>query len=318
MRVFGRDYPLPGIEYGAVTDQTQTSGTLHATVDPGEGGPVSSCELEYGTDASYGSTMPCNPDPSSSNFTSPTEGSASLSGLTPEQPYHYRFVVGNTNVTRNGADQVFVPHWVIALKTQAALNLTPATATLTGSFSGNGEHTTYHFEWGKTESYGSTTAEQGAGAPSGPTTVQSGLAGLAPVTTYHYRVVATNPGGTSTATDESFTTPPLPPELSEWVTDVHSDSVTFHALINPGGGDTQYRVEYVDDAPFQETGFTDAAVVPEGEGNVAAGFTAKEVSTKVAPLTPGTTYHYRVVATNAYRVTVGEEEPLRPSPTGGR
>ena len=115
VRVFGRDYPLPSIEW--CRDRSdQTSGTLHATVDPGEGGPVASCELEYGTDASYRSTMPCNPDPSSSNFTSPTEVSASLSGLTPEQPYHYRFVVGNTNVTRNGADQVFVPHWVTALK----------------------------------------------------------------------------------------------------------------------------------------------------------------------------------------------------------
>ena len=126
------------------------------------------------------------------------------------------------------------------------------------------------------------------------------------------------PGRESTATDESFKTPPLPPELSEWVTDVHSDSVTFHALINPGGGETQYRVEYVDDAHFQETGFTDAAVVPEGEGNVAAGFTAKEVSTKVAPLTPGTTYHYRVVATNAYRVTVGEERTFTTFAYGGR
>jgi hypothetical protein len=321
VRVLSRVLPTPKITYEAVTGETQTAGTLHATIDPNEGGPVTTCTLEYGTDTSYGSSKTCTPDPTSSppgsNFTTTTAVSAALSSLTPEQTYHYRFVAGNANVSQNGSDQSFIPHWVIGLKTNAATDLGPSSATLHGSFSGNGAHTTYHFDWGTDESYGSSTPELDAGSPSGSTAVQFDLNGLEPVTTYHVRIVARNPDGESKGGDEVFITPPLAPVLSEWVTDVHSDSVLFHANINPGGGTTKYHVEYVPDSEFQETGFAGAVNFPAVDAEVGTGQAFIEVQIKAAGLAPDTTYHYRVVAGNSYKTTTSEARTFATFPFGG-
>jgi hypothetical protein len=317
VKVFSKDFPIPKITYGAPTDQTQTSAVVHASIDPNNGGPVVSCQIEYGPDNSYGSTAPCSPDPSGGSFNEVTDVSATISGLTTEQEYHYRFVAGNADAVRRGADRTIIPHWVMGLETEPASEYAPTSVRLNGRFTGNGAHTTYHFEWGKDSSYGNSTPEEDAGSPSGPTTVGSTLAGLAPVTTYHYRVAAKNPDGESKGDDEVFTTPPLAPVLSEWVTDVHSDSVLLHGRINPGGGPTTYHFEYVDETQFEASGFTEAAQVPLVDGTIEAGFEFVEVDDKAVPVQPGTTYHYRLVATNSYRTVVGEERTFRTFAYGG-
>jgi IPT/TIG domain len=44
--------------------------------------------------------------------------------------------------------------------------------------------------------------------------VSAHVEGLSPNTTYHFRILATNSGGTSTGGDETFTTPPNPPGVT--------------------------------------------------------------------------------------------------------
>jgi hypothetical protein len=85
----------------------------------------------------------------------------------------------------------------------------PMTATLHGRVGPNGVATTYHFEYGLTTAYGqrSPTADASAGAGTALSAVSAGLAGLAPHTTYHYRVDATSAGGTVKSGDQTFTTP---------------------------------------------------------------------------------------------------------------
>jgi hypothetical protein len=321
VRVFSQDYPSPKIAYGAPTEEVQTGGTVHATIDPNNGGPVTSCEIQYGTDTSYGSSVPCSPDPASSppgsNFTQITGVSGILSVLSPEETYHYRVVAGNVNASRYGSDQIYIPHWVMGLDTTTASEVAPTGATLNGSFTGNGAHTTFHFEWGKDSSYGSSTPEQDAGSPSGPATVATALGGLAPVSTYHYRVVATNSDGESKGDDEVFTTPPLAPVVSEWVTDVHSDSALLHAKVNPGGGPTTYHFEYVNNAEYQEGGFANASDIPSPDSDAGSSFADEDVESKVAPLSPGTTYHYRVVAANSYATVSGEARTFTTFAYGG-
>ena len=63
------------------------------------------------------------------------------------------------------------------------------------------------FQWGTTSAYGSQATGPSVPAGAGATAVSAGIAGLAPGTTYHYRVVATNPDGTSYGPDRAFTTP---------------------------------------------------------------------------------------------------------------
>ena len=98
---------------------------------------------------------------------------------------------------------------------------------LNGSFVGNGEDTHYYFEWGTDPSYGHATLEVDAHSPSGPspTQVSSEVTGLDPFTAYHYRVVASNGGGTNYGGDQEFMTLPGPPSISaESVSDIRSRS----------------------------------------------------------------------------------------------
>jgi hypothetical protein len=73
-----------------------------------------------------------------------------------------------------------------------------------------GGPTTYQVEYGLTEAYGQSTPPSDAGAGSSAEGMVAELTGLTPDTTYHYRVSATNGGGTTHSTDETFTTHATP------------------------------------------------------------------------------------------------------------
>jgi hypothetical protein len=95
--------------------------------------------------------------------------------------------------------------------TGSAKNITATTATLTGTVDPNHNATNFHFEYGRTTSYGSRTPD----APTDPTkrsqAVSQTVTGLAPVTTYHFRIVATTSGNTVLGLDKTFKTPAPPP-----------------------------------------------------------------------------------------------------------
>ena len=243
--IFTPNVVVPAVTYKPVTSPTTTSGTLNANVDPAGGGDITACHFEYGTDTSYGTSATCSPDPSGSHFSSPTEVSAAISGLTPETTYHYRVVVSNANGTKYGADQTYTTGKVLGLSTDPATNLTETTASLNASFVGDGSSTHYYFEWGPTTAYGNTTATppgDDAGSPSGPsrTAISTDLTGLSPYSTYHFRVVATNGSGTTDGQDQMFTTTPgVPTAQGAAVTAVHSDRAIFQGEVNPNGADNE-------------------------------------------------------------------------------
>lgn len=82
---------------------------------------------------------------------------------------------------------------------------TETTATLAGKIDGHSQATTYHFEYGTTTAYGSSTAEAAVPAGGEPTVT---LTGLKPATTYHFRLVATNGTGRVNGADLAFVTEP--------------------------------------------------------------------------------------------------------------
>jgi len=92
-----------------------------------------------------------------------------------------------------------------AATTGSASAMTATTATLNGTVFPNKESTTYRFEYGTTAAYGSQTPAGTASGNSGKS-VSASLTGLAPSTTYHFRLVATNASGTATSADAQFTT----------------------------------------------------------------------------------------------------------------
>lgn len=66
------------------------------------------------------------------------------------------------------------------------------------------------FQYGTSNAYGSGTADQALAAQSGASNYAASLSGLQPGTTYHFRVVTTNPDGTVYGPDEVFTTAAAP------------------------------------------------------------------------------------------------------------
>jgi phosphodiesterase/alkaline phosphatase D-like protein/sugar lactone lactonase YvrE len=303
---FGPNAILPKITYGAVSNQTQTSGTLNAAIDLNGAGEVSSCVFEYGTTAVYGTTVPCTP---AAPYASNTAVSANVSGLTTETNYHYRVVVANANGTKKGADQIYLPHAVAGLTTDAPTNVARNTATLNASFNGNGEHTHYYFEWGTGTGYGNTTAAPpgvDAGAPSGPETLSFDLTGLQVETTYHYRVVASNLTGTSYGGDRSFKTQAAVAGLSTDPADgITASGATLNGSYTGVGEDVHYYFQW---GPTTAYGNLTA---PAPGSDAGSGSGAQQVSAPLGQLGVNALYHFRVVASNASGITIGADRTFR-------
>ena len=87
------------------------------------------------------------------------------------------------------------------------LSTTATGAQLSGGVYPNGIDTSYWWEYGPTTDYGQQTPATDIGSGSAPVAVSDALTGLAPGTTYHYRLVAQNVTGTEYGYDFTLTTP---------------------------------------------------------------------------------------------------------------
>lgn len=102
------------------------------------------------------------------------------------------------------SNQIPIPPTVVTLP---ATSIDLETATLNGSVTANNYNTAVTFEWGLTAAYGSTVAAnpgQVTGNVAAP--VSANLTGLVSGTTYHFRCVGVNTGGTTDGEDLTFTT----------------------------------------------------------------------------------------------------------------
>jgi hypothetical protein len=93
-----------------------------------------------------------------------------------------------------------------AVATGGASAITGTSAAVQGTVNPNGQATTYFFQFGATRSYGSQTATGNAGSGATKVKVTGTLTGLAPATTYHYRLVASNASGTTFGGDHALKT----------------------------------------------------------------------------------------------------------------
>jgi sugar lactone lactonase YvrE len=91
--------------------------------------------------------------------------------------------------------------------TGAASGVSETAATLTGSVTANQWATTYHIEYGPSESYGHSVPVPDVGLISeAGESVSQRISGLTAGTTYHFRLVASNVVGTTYGKDRTFTT----------------------------------------------------------------------------------------------------------------
>ncbi len=130
--------------------------------------------------------------------------------------------------------------------TSAASNISSTGAQLNGSINPEGTATNGYFNWGTTTAYGNSTAQQGMGSGTSAAAIAQAISGLAPLTTYHYQVVATSAGGTVYGADQQFTTlgaaPYAPTGLApaSGVLDLtQPQTFSWSAFSSPISGDTQ-------------------------------------------------------------------------------
>jgi hypothetical protein len=182
---------------------------------------------------------------------------------------------------------------VPVVTTGAASDVERNTAKLNGTVDPEGEATTYFFEYGTTDQYGLTTATESAGDGEQPVAVDADLTGLTANTTYHYRLVAVNASGTARGTDRTFRTDPNPDPpavANQRARDVGVDTARLTGSVDPNGSATTFHFEYGTTTRY-------GAVTPSQ--SAGSGSTAVPVSATVTGLAARTTYHYRLVATNA-------------------
>ena len=265
--------------------------------------------FEWGADTSYGHTTPALPGTDAGATTGPTQVSAEIGGLSEYTFYHYRLVTTNSIGTTHGIDRTFYSASPIVpdIEGTAAVGITPTSATISAQINPGYGMTIYIVEYGTSSSYDQHTAPGPALDPDNALhPVSQSLTGLSPATTYHYRIVALNFGGVGHTSDLTFTTPAEPFVASTTSSAVDSTTATLEARINPNLSATTYHFEYGTEGSY---GSRTAESAPIGAG------TADEpAAVRLSGLAPGTTYHFRVVATNGIGTTNGADQTFTTSP----
>ena len=183
------DFPVVGTTTG------HAAGTEDAFVTKlGTGAPIAITYSTYiggsGSDVAFGIAVDGS-------------GSAYVTGYTTSS----NFPVAGTSTAKKSGDDVFVTKLIFTpwVATGSAADIAVNSATLTGTVSAIGMPATAMFSYGVISgSYTGTSSTQSVTGEN--TAVSISVSGLSEGTTYYYRLVANNSAGTSTGSEQSFTT----------------------------------------------------------------------------------------------------------------
>ncbi len=301
---------VPEVTTGKGSILTATSAELKGTVNP-NANPLTDCHFEYVTDLalqatgfsdlSSGGSVPCNQAPGSipADFED-HEVSATVSGLDPEQVYHFRLVAENANGPGSGADAL-VPGPPL-VETTGSTYRTTTTARLDSRVSSHGAATTYRFEYVTDAQFQASGFGAAASTPEAPFEVDE----------VQDVAVLGGSGDRFKFSFGGYTSPELTKPVS-------ADQMQAALRALPSIGSPNVRVVAVNEEQFESIytvvfqgalANTDVdqllvipgtpaisqarirTTVPGGGDHIAF------VSADVAGLQPDTTYHYRIVADN--------------------
>jgi pimeloyl-ACP methyl ester carboxylesterase len=284
----------PGATTNAATNVGSGSATLNGTVNPNGG--ATTTYFQFGLSTDYGATT------SSSNVGSGISSvsvHADTGPIQPNQTFHYRAVATNNSGTTYGQDLTFVTSAMApSATTDAATSVTSTSAQVNATVNPNGSTTSVYFQYGLTSSYGSQNTPANFSGTS-PLPILAQMSGLNPSTTYHYRVVASNNGGTTYGGDMSFATSGSAPiATTNAATNITSSSAILNGTVNPNGGATTTYFQFGLSTDYGAT---------TSSSNVGSGTSAVSFQTSTGAIQPGQTFHYRLVATNAAGTAYGND-----------
>ncbi len=221
----------PTIEGVSVSGITEHDATLEAQIDPN--GLASTYQFQLGKGCYPAACDVISDIPLPVEDLSGTEGEQTVKldlnsvgvELQPNSVYYYSVLATNAAGETGGGEKIFrTPSEPTGenggAETGGASNISETGATLGGVVTAWGwREATYVFEYGTSTSYGANVPNPAGviggritcGLPCGPPhserfPVSESLTGLAPNTTYHYRLVSTSNGHTSYGRDATFTT----------------------------------------------------------------------------------------------------------------
>jgi hypothetical protein len=256
--------------------------------------------FDYGLTVGYGTSV--NGVPALISGTAATDMSATLTGLLPNTLYNYRAKGTANAVTVYGSNMSFTTGIIAPTAvTNAATMITGTGAQLNGTVNANNAGTTVTFEYGLTNTYGNiVTADQSPLNGYNNNPVSFTISGLDPNTLYHFRVDAANSAGTVNGADLTFTTGQIAPTaVTVAASPVGFTSATLNGNIIANNLSTTVSFEYGLTAGYGSV----AAAVP----GTVNGMTGTNVSANLIGLLTGSTYHFRVVASNAAGTSNGSD-----------
>ena len=275
-----------------------TGVTLNGTVNANHASTI--VTFEYGTTNQYGKAVTAVQSPVNGN--SITNVSFDLTGLTEGTTYHFRVNAVNSIGSDVGEDMTFTTSGQTPeATTQSSTNVSTVSATLNGAVNANHASTMVTFDYGTTEAYGnSVVATPNPVTGNTSTIVSADVAGLHPGTEYHFRVKAVSSFGTVYGEDVTFTTlGQVPTVVTREASNVQVTTATMNGTVNANHLPTVFSFEYGSTTSY---GYTASPAQ-----NQLTGYTDVNASINLIGLDGGTTYHYRVVATNQLGTTYGDD-----------
>jgi hypothetical protein len=292
--------PAPRAETGGASEVRQRTALLKGTVNP-EGKSVSSCRFEYGASA-LKSSASCSPPPGSGS--SPVAMSAQLKALAPSTSYRYRVSATSVNGTGTGSEGEFktMPAVAPSVESPSSSEVEQRTAVATSLVNPNGgEVTACKVEYGASSLTMSAPCSKLPGSGTDAVAVSARLAGLAPNTSYRFRVSAGSLSGTTKGPERTFKTmfAFLPTVETGNASEVGLHAAVLNAKVNPNGGEvTSCKFEYGTKSLTQSVS---CGKLP------GLGTSAVSVSAVLKGLIAATTYHFRISATSLSGTSKGSE-----------
>jgi hypothetical protein len=188
--------------------------------------------------------------------------------------------------------------------TQQATAVAETEATLNGNVNPEGQATSYYFEYGATESYGTKTAEVSAGSGSTSQEFHFTWSGLSPNTTYYFQLVAVYGAGKTKVDGGNMTfktaaAPGAPTASTEQATKVSEAEATLKGAVDPEGQMTSY---------FFQWGTSESYEHNTSEAQAGSDHSSHVETAALSELKAGTVYHFRIVAKNQTETVMGSDQ----------
>jgi hypothetical protein len=275
-------------------------------VDP-HGAKLTSCKFEYGT-SGLASSASCLKLPEGN---SAVPVSATLKTLKPNTIYHFRLTAASSGGAHSGSEATFktLPSLPPIIEARSATEVLQRTVIVNAAIDPQGAPiTSCKFEYGPTSFKFKTNCVKLPGPETTFVPVAAKLEGLAPGTSFKFRVTATNASGTTKGAELNFLTIAeiAPTAETGSASAIGTTTALLKATVDPNGGAiTECRFQY------GKAALTSSATCSSLPGS---GTTGVPVSASLKGLTANTTYKFRIVARSLSGTGKGEEVSFKTAP----